>query len=343
MGIRLPASLLALVLVAGTAAAAPQDAAGTAPVDAGSETPAAPVATDADAEGTANGPDALDLDAMARARDGKPPERLGKAVPAGTAEKAALAPAEDDAAPVPPPEPTADAAEQGVVVKDTGTAGAADSAEPDEAAQAPDAAAGEADPGETGQAEANSGAATAAADPDASAPPAAAGEAAAPAAAPVSAEEPAQAGAATQGPAGQETPAEPGTASAWPRVDGAAAPPADDEAAAAQKRLQDACTRRATALLDAAQKNDFTAATRDFDARMRGALPPPELRKAWESLGQFGTLKARGQSHVATAEGYIAVTIPLLFDKANLYAQVACGSDGRIAGFYVKPLPVPAK
>ena len=30
--------------------------------------------------------------------------------------------------------------------------------------------------------------------------------------------------------------------------------------------------------------------------------------------------------------------IPLIFDKANLYAQVACGSDGRVAGFYIKPL-----
>jgi hypothetical protein len=91
-------------------------------------------------------------------------------------------------------------------------------------------------------------------------------------------------------------------------------------------------------LLDAAQKGDFANATRDFDATMRGAMPPAKLRQAWESLAQFGRLQARGQSHPMTSDGYVAITIPLIFDKANLYAQVACGSDGRIAGFYVKPL-----
>lgn len=114
-------------------------------------------------------------------------------------------------------------------------------------------------------------------------------------------------------------------------------------AAAPEVRLASACESRATALLDAAQKGDFAAATRDFDAKMRTALPPEKLKKAWESLAQFGTLQARGQSHPATGEGYLVVTIPLIFEKANLYAQTACGSDGRIAGFFVKPLDVPVK
>lgn len=110
-----------------------------------------------------------------------------------------------------------------------------------------------------------------------------------------------------------------------------------------QRRLADACSARANALLDAAQKQDYEKATRDFDAKMRTALPATKFREAWESLAQFGAFKARGQSHPATQEGYIAVTIPLVFEKANLYAQVACGSDGRVAGFYVKPLQLPAR
>lgn len=76
---------------------------------------------------------------------------------------------------------------------------------------------------------------------------------------------------------------------------------------------------------------------------MRTALPVPKFREKWQSLAQFGALEARGQPHPATLDGYIAVTIPLVFDKANLYAQVACGSDGRIAGFYVKPLQLPSQ
>jgi hypothetical protein len=109
----------------------------------------------------------------------------------------------------------------------------------------------------------------------------------------------------------------------------------------AEQRLAKACEARATSLLDAAQKGDFAGATKDFDAKMRTGLPVPKFKQAWESLAQFGALTARGQSHPAAADGYIAVTIPLLFEKANLYAQVACGSDGRVAGFYVKPLAAP--
>lgn len=119
------------------------------------------------------------------------------------------------------------------------------------------------------------------------------------------------------------------------------APAADSPAA--ERRLADACTARANALLDAAQKQDYEKATRDFDAKMRTALPVPKFREKWQSLAQFGALEARGQPHPATLDGYIAVTIPLVFDKANLYAQVACGSDGRIAGFYVKPLQLPSR
>ena len=104
------------------------------------------------------------------------------------------------------------------------------------------------------------------------------------------------------------------------------------------KSIAAGCESRAKGLLDAAQKGDYAGATRDFDAKMRTALPPPKFKQAWESLAQFGTLQARGQTHPMKGEGYIAITVPLIFDKANLYAQVACGSDGRIAGFYIKPL-----
>jgi hypothetical protein len=104
------------------------------------------------------------------------------------------------------------------------------------------------------------------------------------------------------------------------------------------KSIAAGCESRATSLLDAAQKGDYAGATRDFDAKMRTALPPPKFKQAWESLAQFGALQGRGQAHPMKGDGYIAITIPLIFDKANLYAQVACGSDGRVAGFYIKPL-----
>jgi len=120
----------------------------------------------------------------------------------------------------------------------------------------------------------------------------------------------------------------------------AAAKPVSPEVAA-EKSIAASCQAHATSLLDDAQKADFAGATRSFDAKMRTSLPPPKLKEAWDSLSRFGKLKARGQSHIGKGEGYLVVMIPLIFDKANLVAQIACGSDGRIAGFYVKPLPMP--
>lgn len=129
------------------------------------------------------------------------------------------------------------------------------------------------------------------------------------------------------------SPAQPSEAAVPPML----APAPDD----AERRLGAACEARAKSLLDSAQKGDYVTAIHDFDAKMRTALPEPKFKQAWESLAQFGALTARGQSHIAKGQDYLAVTVPLIFEKANLYAQVACGSDGRIAGFYVKPLDLP--
>lgn len=113
-------------------------------------------------------------------------------------------------------------------------------------------------------------------------------------------------------------------------------PPIDPQ----EKRLGTACEARSTSLLDAAQKGDFAAATKDFDARMRSAMPPEKFKETWASLAQFGALQARGQAHPSKGEGYFIVMTPLIFEHTNLIAQIACGSDGRIAGFHVKPLSV---
>lgn len=184
-------------------------------------------------------------------------------------------------------------------------------------------------------------------DVDASAEPAASEETAANAAEPPK-EQPAEA---TETPA-QASPAEAAAATAEPADAAAAAPveeaatPAEMEAPALAKppvdpqdqRAGASCEARSTSLLDAAQKGDFETATHDFDAKMRSALPPAKFKQMWSSLDQFGTLTARGQAHPGKGEGYYLVMTPLLFEKATLVAQVACGADGRIAGFYIKPL-----
>lgn len=142
----------------------------------------------------------------------------------------------------------------------------------------------------------------------------------------------------TTAPADASTPAGNTATTAAPSSQFNATTPEPD---ANEKRLVQGCESRATMLLDAAEKGDYATATHDFNAKMRSALPVEKFKQAWMSLAQFGKLEARGQSHPGTVEGYSIVNVPLVFEKANLYAQVACGSDGLIAGFYVKPMDAP--
>jgi|GEM_PF-1465216 len=277
-----------------------------------------PSAPPAEAASTAVDPQALDLDAMARAKDGKPTEPLD-------AQASGAAPAAEAAATA-EPEPAAAAAQPSEAATadapiDTAADATAESTLPAEAAPA-SAAASEA-PSEA----------------PAQTPPVVAEEAPA-ADAPATLEVPTtKAGDAPTEAAGNTAPEAAKAGATEPVRSDHLSPLASQSAPnEVDKRLAAGCEARATALLDAAQKGDYAAATRDFDAKMRSALPPAQFRKAWESLSQFGALQARGQAHPMMSAGYIAITIPLIFDKANLYAQVACGSDGRVAGFYVKPL-----
>lgn len=151
--------------------------------------------------------------------------------------------------------------------------------------------------------------------------------------APVSAEPP------SAPPAADAVPAEANAPTAEAKV--IEAPPELSPAESVEKSIVAGCASRAASLLDDAAKADYGSATRDFDAKMRTELPVPKFREQWESLAQFGKLVARGQSHLGKGDGYTLVMIPLIFEKTNLVAQIACGSDGRIAGFHVTQAPKP--
>ncbi len=124
-------------------------------------------------------------------------------------------------------------------------------------------------------------------------------------------------------------------------ADSLEAPAKSTSAETVERSIAAGCAARAASLLDDAAKADYGSATRDFDAKMRTDMPAPKFKQQWESLAQFGKLVARGQSHLGSGEGYTLVMIPLIFEKTNLVAQIACGSDGRIAGFHVSQVPKP--
>ena len=145
-----------------------------------------------------------------------------------------------------------------------------------------------------------------------------------------------------EAPPATETPApaaEPAPAALAPDANAPAA--AESQADKEARSVAASCVARSTNMLDDAAKADFGGATRDFDAKMRTEMPPAKLKQQWDSMAQFGKLVARGQSHVSSGQGYLVVMIPLIFEKTNLVAQIACGSDGRIAGFHVTQAPKP--
>ncbi len=104
------------------------------------------------------------------------------------------------------------------------------------------------------------------------------------------------------------------------------------------------CTAKATTLLDALDKGDYADAGKDFSDQVRAGAPADKLKAVWESMPQrFGARGARGAPQNSASDGYIVITVPMPFQNGNLAAQVACGADGKIAGFHVMTVPQPER
>ncbi|MEO6967542.1 MAG: DUF3887 domain-containing protein [Rhodanobacteraceae bacterium] len=120
------------------------------------------------------------------------------------------------------------------------------------------------------------------------------------------------------------------------------ASPSTQAAARASPESIEACTTKATTLLDALDRGDYAGAETDFSDSMRSGLTTDQLKAGWESLPQkFGARGARGAPQNSSSNGYTVITVPLAFQNGTLAAQVACASDGKIAGFHVMTLPSP--
>lgn len=105
----------------------------------------------------------------------------------------------------------------------------------------------------------------------------------------------------------------------------------------------ESCNAKMQTLLAALDRHDYAGAEVDFNDTMRAGLTPDQLQQAWESLPQkFGTPGPRGMPHNSASNGYNVITVPMSFQNASLAAQVACGADGKIAGFHVMTLPPPS-
>lgn len=98
----------------------------------------------------------------------------------------------------------------------------------------------------------------------------------------------------------------------------------------------------ATGLLDQLDAGDFAGAEARFNATMAAAVPAAKLAELWQSLpAQVGAATGRGEPVTRTVDGMQVVGIVLHHEKGDLLAQIAIDSDGKVAGFFIKPAPPP--
>jgi dienelactone hydrolase len=85
-------------------------------------------------------------------------------------------------------------------------------------------------------------------------------------------------------------------------------------------------------------KEGFVAATNEFDATMKKALPADKLESTWKGLvEQFGPFQKAGESRVVKMGQYDVVLMTCTFAKGTLDARVSINGDGQIAGLFFAP------
>lgn len=118
-------------------------------------------------------------------------------------------------------------------------------------------------------------------------------------------------------------------------------------AAPAHAQSADAsCSGKALALIEALARKDFGAATADFNADMKGAVPASRLRDIWNSVltsaGDYQRHDEASASPSPPPQVAALIVVPLHFTKASLNGLVSCSGDGQIAGFFLQPRAAPA-
>jgi hypothetical protein len=99
------------------------------------------------------------------------------------------------------------------------------------------------------------------------------------------------------------------------------------------------CQATSSKMLEQLDKGDYTGATANFNAKMKDALDADRLSKIWTAMEQqLGARGAHEPGRLSEVEGHVAVTTALHYGTHLIDARVACDSDGKVAGFHIKPL-----
>ena len=85
-------------------------------------------------------------------------------------------------------------------------------------------------------------------------------------------------------------------------------------------------------------KEDFAGVVAQYDATMKGALPEPKLREAWQTLlQQAGPLQKRLGTRQTEQDGYQIVFVTCQFERAALDIKVVFNARRQVAGLFFVP------
>ena len=82
----------------------------------------------------------------------------------------------------------------------------------------------------------------------------------------------------------------------------------------------------------------YEAAMKNFDATMKKQLPVVKLREVAQRLTkQLGTYKTAGTATFSTEDNYRIVTLPAIYERANINVRVVFDHGGRVTGLFFRP------
>lgn len=99
------------------------------------------------------------------------------------------------------------------------------------------------------------------------------------------------------------------------------------------------CQATSSRMLDHLDQGDYAGATTDFDDTMKANLGADRLAKIWPALAErYGARGAREQGRLSQVNGYAVVLTALHYGPHLIDVRVVCDADGKVAGFFNKPL-----
>src|SRR5262249_37388945 len=96
--------------------------------------------------------------------------------------------------------------------------------------------------------------------------------------------------------------------------------------------------KAARAFIEQLSQGEFARATDGFDATMRKALPPDELKKTWEKVvGDAGAYQKQLGSRAGKTGAYGVIVVTCQFTKSKQDVRVVFDKDGKITGLFFRP------